>query len=156
MKKKLISRFFDEISKDTGQYCFGVDETLKALESGAVEILIIWENLDIVRYVLKGLNSEKKIIFLRPDQTKDKSFFVDKESGTEYEVEEQMQLIEWFANNYKTFGTTLEIITDKSQEGSQFCKGFGGLGGILRYRLDFLGHNLDDDPLDVNYDDDDY
>ena len=26
-------------------------------------------------------------------------------------------------------GATLEIITDKSQEGAQFCKGFGGVGG---------------------------
>ena len=28
-------------------------------------------------------------------------------------------------------GATLEIITDKSQEGAQFCKGFGGIGGKL-------------------------
>ena len=40
-----------------------------------------------------------------------------------------MPLLEWFANNYKTFGATLEIVTDKSQEGSQFVKGFGGIGG---------------------------
>jgi peptide chain release factor subunit 1 len=80
-EKKLISRYFDEISKDTGQYCFGVDETLKALESGAVEILIVWENLDITRYVLKSANNEKKVIYLRPDQQKDKTFFVDKEVG---------------------------------------------------------------------------
>lgn len=26
-------------------------------------------------------------------------------------------------------GATLEIITDRSQEGSQFVKGFGGIGG---------------------------
>lgn len=25
----------------------------------------------------------------------------------------------------------------RSQEGSQFCKGFGGIGGILRWRVDF-------------------
>ncbi len=23
------------------------------------------------------------------------------------------------------------------QEGSQFCRGFGGIGGLLRWRLDF-------------------
>lgn len=40
-----------------------------------------------------------------------------------------MPLLEWFANNYKKFGATLEIVTDKSQEGSQFVKGFGGIGG---------------------------
>jgi peptide chain release factor subunit 1 len=26
-----------------------------------------------------------------------------------------MPLLEWLANNYKNFGTTLEIITDRSQ-----------------------------------------
>ena len=48
-----------------------------------------------------------------------------------------MQLLEWFANNYKNFGTTLQIVTDKSQEGSQFCKGFGGIGGrlISKYKI---------------------
>lgn len=29
-----------------------------------------------------------------------------------------------------SIGATLEIITDRSQEGAQFCKGFGGIGGI--------------------------
>ena len=43
-----------------------------------------------------------------------------------------MSLLEWFANNYMNFGVTLEIITDKSQEGSQFVKGFGGIGGELQ------------------------
>lgn len=55
------------------------------------------------------------------------------QTGLELEVEEQTALLEWFANNYKNFGTNLQIITDKSQEGSQFVKGFGGIGGILLY-----------------------
>jgi peptide chain release factor subunit 1 len=71
------------------------------------------------------------------------------------EVEEQMQLLEWFANNYKASGATLEIITDKSQEGSQFVKGFGGIGGILRYRLDILQNDYEDLNNDnINYDED--
>ncbi|KAL4705395.1 hypothetical protein ACJJTC_002418 [Scirpophaga incertulas] len=48
-EKKLIGRYFEEISQDTGKYCFGVDDTLRALELGAVETLICWENLDIRR-----------------------------------------------------------------------------------------------------------
>lgn len=53
------------------------------------------------------------------------------------ELVECQPLLEWLANNYKNFGATLEIITDKSQEGSQFVRGFGGIGGkyplFLRY-----------------------
>lgn len=156
-EKKLIGRYFDEIAKDTGLYCFGIDETLRALEAGAVEVLIVWENLDIQRYVLKnGTTGEKKILFLKPEQAKDKSLFINKDTGLELEVEEQTALLEWFANNYKNFGTNLQIITDKSQEGSQFVKGFGGIGGLLRYRLDLQSHEDANAYPDVDYDDDDF
>ena len=54
---------------------------------------------------------------------------------------EKQQLVEWFANNYKNFGAQLEFVTNRSQEGLQFVKGFGGLGGILRYKVDFMEHD---------------
>lgn len=56
-------------------------------------------------------------------------FWSSFQTGQEHELIESMPLLEWFANNYKKFGATLEIVTDKSQEGSQFVKGFGGIGG---------------------------
>lgn len=31
---------------------------------------------------------------------------------------------------------SLEIVTDKSAEGNQFSVGFGGIGGVLRYKAD--------------------
>lgn len=59
-EKKLISQYFEEISQDTGKYCFGVVDTLHALELGAVETLIVWENLDINRYELKNNSTDSK------------------------------------------------------------------------------------------------
>jgi hypothetical protein len=53
-EKKLIQKYFDEISQDTGKYCFGVEDTLKGLELGSIETLIVWENLDITRYILRN------------------------------------------------------------------------------------------------------
>ncbi|KAG6501165.1 hypothetical protein ZIOFF_041035 [Zingiber officinale] len=136
-EKKLIGKYFEEISQDTGKYVFGVDDTLKALEMGAVETLIVWENLDINRYVLKHSASGEIIIkHLNKDQEADQSNFRDPATNAELEVQEKISLLEWFANEYKRFGCTLEFVTNKSQEGSQFCRGFGGIGGILRYQLD--------------------
>eukprot|EP00093_Oithona_nana_P002956 02956.XXX_55831_53881_1 [CDS] Oithona nana genome sequencing. len=144
-EKKLINSYFDQISQDTGKYCFGVEDTLRALEMGAVETLICWENLDIQRYSLKNHTSgETKILHLTTEQEKDKTHFTDKETGVELELEESMPFLEWLANNYKSFGATLEIITDRSQEGSQFVRGFGGIGGMLRYKVDFQAMQCDD------------
>jgi eRF1 domain 3 len=48
-EKRLISKFFDEISQDTGKFVFGVHDTLTCLEMGAVETLIVYENLEVNR-----------------------------------------------------------------------------------------------------------
>jgi peptide chain release factor subunit 1 len=155
-EKKLINSYFDQISQDTGKYCFGVEDTLRALEMGAVETLICWENLDIQRYSLKNhTTGESKVLHLTTEQEKDKTHFTDKDTGVELELEESMPFLEWLANNYKNFGATLEIITDRSQEGSQFVRGFGGIGGMLRYKVDFQAMQCDDFD-DEEFDLDDY
>lgn len=66
---------------------------------------------------------------LTKEQEKDRSHFVDAETNTDLEVVEQKSLLEWLAEEYTKFGCTLEFVTNKSQEGSQFCRGFGGIGG---------------------------
>jgi len=105
---------------------------------GAVEMLIVWESLETQRYSLKNpSNGEEKVLILSPEQEKDQSQFREAETGVELEVLEKMQLTEWIVNNYKNFGALLEFVTNKSQEGSQFQRGFGGLGGLLRYKVAF-------------------
>jgi peptide chain release factor subunit 1 len=49
-------------------------------------------------------------------------------------------LAEWLCHNYQNYGAQIEFITDKSQEGYQFVKGFGGIGGFLRYKVDIEEH----------------
>jgi peptide chain release factor subunit 1 len=138
-EKKLIGQYFDEISQDTGKYCFGVSDTFKALDMGAVETLIVWEDLEVLRFTVKNPSSDKEeVLLLTPEQEADKAtHFVDKETGNDLEIVERELLIEWLASNFKQYGTSLEFITNKSGEGSQFCQGFGGIGGLLRWQVDF-------------------
>jgi len=140
-EKKLLSTYFSEISQDTGKYCFGIKDTLMGLEMGAVETLIVWENLAINRYELKNpTTGEAKVLHLTEKQEADSSHFRDDKTGVDYEVVNKESLLEWMGRNYKSFGAKMEFITNKSQEGSQFCRGFGGLGGLLRYQVDFMLH----------------
>ena len=60
--RRLIQEYFDEIALDTGKYCFGVKDTLRGLELGAVETLIVWENLDITCHSLRSSTGETIII----------------------------------------------------------------------------------------------
>lgn len=155
-EKKLIQKYFDEISQDTGKYCFGVDDTLKCLELGAVETLIVWENLDITRHVLRNAAGEEIVIYATKEQEKERERFIDKSTGLEMErAGEPASLLEWFAEKYKEFGATLEFVTNRSQEGAQFVKGFGGIGGLLRYKVDMANMaSIDDDDEDEFLSDD--
>ncbi|BDA47758.1 Eukaryotic peptide chain release factor subunit 1-3 [Coccomyxa sp. Obi] len=149
-EKRLISKFFDEISQDTGKFVFGVADTLQCLDMGAVETLIVWENLEVNRLTLRNsVTSEETTVNLSKEQEANESHYKDKETGAELEVIEKMPLLEWLANNYKKFGCQLEFVTNKSQEGSQFCRGFGGIGGLLRYSVDlsqFEAYEEEDGP----------
>ena len=43
----------------------------------------------------------------------------------------------------------MEFVTDRSQEGAQFCRGFGGIGGILRWKIDFAEMDVQLNEMDV-------
>ena len=136
-EKKLIGTYFDNISQDTGKVCYGIDDTLKALEGSAVETLIVFEDLDVTRWQLKASDGAEIVIHTTKQQESNREPFLDKNTGQEMEIIDQGSLLEWLAENYKNWGATLEFVSDRSSEGNQFVKGFGGIGAILRYTLNF-------------------
>lgn len=157
-EKKLITQYFDEIATDSGKYCFGVKDTLRALEMSAIEKLIVYENLEMDRIEMKdSATGEEFVKYLTPLEQKDPKHFQN-ESGVDFDIVKKEVLVEWFAEHFKEFGASLEFITNKSQEGAQFVRGFGGLGGILRWSVDFAemdGHMEEGDYWDDD-DEDDY
>ncbi|KAH7827679.1 putative Eukaryotic peptide chain release factor subunit 1-2 [Monocercomonoides exilis] len=135
-EKALLQQYFDEIGQDTGKFVFGIRDTIAGLEMGAVQKLIMWENLDVDRIELRHpTTGDVSVVYLTPAQQKDPSFFHEK--GVELVLVSKEQLTDWFVLNYKKYGCTLHFVTNRSSEGSQFCRGFGGIGGLLRYKVDF-------------------
>jgi len=152
-EKKLITKFLDEVSQDTGKFCFGITETMQGLDMGAIETLICWEQLDLNRIQIRNPHtSAEQTLYLTPEQAKQDKWYRDAESGVELEVVDSEPFVEWIVANHKTFGCKLEFITDRSQEGNQFCKGFGGIGGLMRYKVEF---EVFDEPV-VDSDDSDF
>lgn len=147
-EKKLISTFFDEISQDSGKYCFGIRDTMAGLEAGCIETLLVYEDLNINRIEMMNSAGEKKVAYMTPEQMKD-----NEQAKSEWEVIEVEPLVDWFVENYKSYNATLQFVTNKSPEGSQFQKGFGGIGGILRYQFDFSALDGAYDDVDI-YDED--
>lgn len=139
-EKKVLQDFFEEIAKDSGKYVFGLDETLKFLNSGIIEKLLVWEDMNFFRVVLNNSKTHQAyLLFLKEEQIQD--HLDDEKFGNKNDlnIKEKELLLDWFVENRKNFGLTLIFVSDKTPEGNQFTKGFGGIGAILRYplQLDF-------------------
>merc|ERR1740123_398831 len=68
-EKRLITSFLDEVAQDTGKYCFGIHDTITALEMGAVSTLIVWESAELKRITTKAPQSEREEThYVTPEQ----------------------------------------------------------------------------------------
>ena len=151
-EKKILEKFYEEIAKDSGKYVFGIKDTMEAIENGVVDILIIWENIDFIRLTLKDNKSQIRVETVSSRKVIGQKYKPD-DSDVEYEIVENISLSEWLLDNYKKYVSLLEIVTDKTSEGNQFVKGFGGIGGILRYKLE---QNFEDIEENYSFDEDDF
>lgn len=107
-EKKVVGKFFEQIALDTGLYVFGVQDTIKALELGALEVMLLWEDLEIQRYEFRNPhNPDKPIIHLLTEkqvEAKEPRFFNDDETGQELDVINNESLMDWLLMNYKKYG----------------------------------------------------
>jgi len=152
-ERQLLQTYFEEIACDSGKYCFGINDTMLAIESqGAAQTVLCSNDLETFRVVLRDLETDvETIAYQNPDD------LAATLQNTNVELIDKQTLIEWFCDNCKTNGIQLEFVTDRSAEGAQFCRGFGGLGALLRYQVDFsqMAAQAEDD-LDFDMDSEEY
>jgi peptide chain release factor subunit 1 len=68
-ERQLVCKFFDEVAQDSRKFVYGIEDTLKALEMGAVETLILHDSLEGTRYKLRNnVALTEKVSVLKPEQ----------------------------------------------------------------------------------------
>ena len=133
-EKNLLQFYFEEITKDSGKYVYGASETIEFLISGTIEKLILWENLEMFRFTLENsITKKEEIKILEKKEAEDSEFLKNMENETNSLIIKKELLSDWIVGNRKNYGANLFFVSDKTPEGNQFKKGFGGIGGILRY-----------------------
>lgn len=108
-EKALISDFFDHIALGDGMVIYGVQDTMKLVESGAVGKIICHEGLDYLRIRLRNTETQTvSTIYVKPQNANNASLY--QENGVpleKIEDEEENSLAEWLAIHYKDFGCEL-------------------------------------------------
>ena len=137
-EQQAIGKFYEQLNIDHEKIIYSIKDTMKALEDGVVQKLLIYDDLEHYRVVLKGQNMDEPIVkFMTPAELTADDALIDDETKQEMDLIEKEAFVDWIAENYMHFGCELYFVTDRSPEGSQFVKGFGGVGGFLRYKVDY-------------------
>lgn len=158
-EKIILEKFFDRIATDD-KVCYGPRQTLGLLGDSVISELVVWENLRIYVYhiiilteripVVKG---DGQVLAVWPPKTGEnittvfvkrptssQQFGGDGEDDAQWipdycTIVDSQPFVEWAVQKYHTDKITLHIVSDRTNEGSQFCRGFGGIGGFLRYAV---------------------
>lgn len=97
--------FLNGLSTEKEHVAYGVEETLKALNYGAVDTLLVSEDL--------------------PRDTEDLLL----------EQIENNDVLEYLQKSIQEYGSEIVFISNEFEEGNQFRQAFGGIGAILRYPI---------------------
>jgi len=132
-EQKLMKRFLNEIKKDSGLAIYGEEEVRKALEMGALEVVMISDALQKykVKAVCKNCGYEINDVVEKLDINCPKC-------QLPMEIVEKKDIVEEYAELAEKYSTQFEIIGRETEEGEILYKAFGGIAGILRYKLNGL------------------
>lgn len=139
-EKQLMQDFLYEVGHDTGFATYGENEVRQALKMGAVKMLLVSEDVDLVRVktncsvcdyeeerTLKSrelLNVQQNMARRPCPKCKSPSLSMGEPEGL---VEELAQLAE-------QSGVTAEVISVETEEGEMLKQSFGGIAATLRFK----------------------
>lgn len=132
-EKKIMQRFMQEIVKsDGGLGAYGEAEIRYALDIGAVDILLLSEGLRMKRVATKCQNC---------GYTDARTLCEDALAGqcpecnSSLQIVDAVDLVDELSKLAEKSGSTVQLISNDSDEGKMLLKAFGGVAATLRFNL---------------------
>ncbi len=139
-EKRIVQEFLYEIGHDTGLATYGEEEVRRSLEAGAVKALLLSEDLDVVRVIVKCT-----VCDYTKQETMDSRSLQTYEQGLSgqpcpqcktptLQIAEVKELIEDLAELAEKAGSDVEMVSTETEEGVMLRDSFGGIAATLRFR----------------------
>jgi len=139
-EKQVMKRFLKEITKgDQSLAIYGEDHIRKALQMGAIDTLLLSENLRRYRITLTCPGCDyKEQRTIHEDDLDDFELPICKQcdSKTQMEITDKIDLIDELSELCESTSGTVILVSENSEEGSSLISAFDGIAGIARYPLD--------------------
>ncbi|MFB6159370.1 MAG: LAGLIDADG family homing endonuclease [Candidatus Nanohalobium sp.] len=131
-EKNLVNKFFDNLRKENGKSEYGVEQVEKALKMGAVETVLISEDVNLYRAKYRCPNGHEKEVFEEKPEIDDS--VECEECNEEMQLEEIADIVDIFGEKAEEMSSELEIISTDHEEGKRLMN-MGGVAAVLRYRI---------------------
>ena len=137
-EKKVVQKFLKELTKDKGLCSYGEDEVRNNLIMGAVDILLLSEDLSSLRktFVCPSCGTEKEFTV----KTQSEADKIDERCPNCNELlkeESSIDLTDEFVEKAEEMKTDVEFISTETEEGMQLLRAFGGIAAVLRYYVEY-------------------
>jgi peptide chain release factor subunit 1 len=133
-EKQLMERLFTEIRKeDGGLSVYGQKQVLEALNLGAVDILLVSEEIKMMHRKFKCPRCDK--IFETNHKKTDEPVFICPDDQSTCNLVEQKDIVDDLAKICESFSSQLELVSTDSSEGQMLVQAFGGIAAITRYKM---------------------
>ncbi|MHA2392974.1 MAG: peptide chain release factor aRF-1 [Promethearchaeota archaeon] len=142
-EKEIMQHFMKQITSETSLATYGLEEIQRALNYGAVDVLLLSEKLEDYRIKIRcsncEYNEERTVQKNRLEKT---NIEIQEEScpscnSNSFNIAETNSLIEELGEIAESTGTTVEILSTETEEGEMLMSTFGGIAAILRYKIDY-------------------
>ncbi len=135
-EKNIVQKFLKELIKEKGLASYGEQEVKNNLIIGAVDTLLLSEDLLATHKVLKCPNCGNTTeISVRNNEEFEKLEHKCDNCNDNLKEENSKTLIEYFVEKAEEMDTDIEFISSETEEGIQLLKAFGGIAAILRYHV---------------------
>jgi peptide chain release factor subunit 1 len=133
-EKRLMNRFMKELVKD-GLAAYGEEEVRRALKLGAVDTLLLSDDLRLKRVHFKCSMCGDEVIKTVKENQDIHPPKCEKDNIPMEKVKEEDPVKELTELAEQT-GSDVEFISTDSEEGGQLYNAFGGIAAILRYKVE--------------------
>ena len=140
-EKQVFNRFMDNISKDTNLATYGEKQVRKALEMGAVDVLLLSEGVQLIRVHVKCGKCDTEYYETVPIQ-KIREFYEHVNTlscpscqSNLIQIEGELDLVEELGDLAEIQGTKIELLSTETEEGTMLISTFGGIAAILRFKI---------------------
>lgn len=140
-ERELVQHFLKLLVNDE-PVTYGEKEVRYALQIGAVETVLLSEDLDLYRVTIVcdvcGYREEKTISEEKLKEFKENLTDVNcPECGNlKLTIRDEKELVEDFSEMAEATGATVELISTETEEGMQLMRAFGGIAALLRFKVE--------------------